>query len=38
MPTAVRIKSFKISKRGERQVQITLPRTWIDEHGLKKGD
>ena len=38
MPTAVRIKTFTITKRGERQMQITLPRIWIEEHGLKEGD
>ena len=38
MPTAIRIKSFKISKRGARQMQITIPRNWIDDNELKEGD
>jgi len=38
MPTAVRIKSFKINKRGAHQMQITIPRIWLEENGLKEGD
>ena len=38
MPTAVKIKSFKISKRGIHQMQITIPRNWIEDNGLKEGD
>lgn len=38
MPTAIRLKSFRINKRGVHQLQITIPRIWIDEQGLQEGD
>lgn len=38
MPAAVKIKSFKINRRNERQLQITVPREWMEEHGLREGD
>lgn len=38
MPTAIKIRSFRISKRGERQLQITVPREWVEEQGLSEGD
>lgn len=38
MPTAVRLKFFQITNRGDHQMQITLPRNWIREQGLKVGD
>jgi hypothetical protein len=37
MPTAILIESFKISKRGIRQMQITIPRNWIEDNELKEG-
>lgn len=38
MPTAIKLKSFKIGKRGARQMQITIPRNWLEDNGLKEGD
>jgi bifunctional DNA-binding transcriptional regulator/antitoxin component of YhaV-PrlF toxin-antitoxin module len=38
MPTAVKIKSFRINKRRAYQMQMTIPRTWLEENGLKEGD
>lgn len=38
MPTAVRIKSFRLGKRGVQQMQVTIPHNWIKENGLGEQD
>jgi AbrB family looped-hinge helix DNA binding protein len=38
MAPAVKIRTMKIGKRGVGQMQITIPRNWLKDHGLKEGD
>lgn len=35
---AIKIKTYKLAPRGTRGGAITLPLTWIEDLGLKKGD
>ena len=37
-PVAVKIKSYPITKKVVKQVQITLPLPWVKEMNLKVGD
>ena len=35
---AIKIKTYKIGKRGARGNIIGLPRTWVDDVGIGPGD
>jgi AbrB family looped-hinge helix DNA binding protein len=34
----IKIKTYKISKAGNRGLKLTLPSAWTDDLGLKSGD
>ena len=38
IPTMVKIKSYRVSRRGSRGLIITLPKVWADDLGLGHGD
>jgi phosphate uptake regulator len=38
IPTAVKIKLYKLGEGAKRQFNIKLPQIWMDEHRLKPGD
>lgn len=38
MPSAIKIKSYKIGKAGGRGLKIGLPSLWIDDLMLRAGD
>ena len=35
---AVKIKTFKIGRRGARGYTLTLPKIWLDDNALEPGD
>ena len=37
-PTAIKLKSFQVGKRGLRQLQVTIPQDWRREKNLGADD
>lgn len=35
---AIKIRSRRIGRREMRQIQLTIPKHWVEEVGLREGD